>query len=90
MRRHLSTSVAAAWRSSPLRSTSQAWLDGDLVLSKDNIRYRYDSDFLISRAYLTTYAGGSDEELFAPSKDQYIWFDDFAVRSPARHSYSCA
>jgi hypothetical protein len=35
----------------------KAWLDGDMVLDKDDIPYRYDEDFKISRAYLTTYAG---------------------------------
>jgi hypothetical protein len=51
----------------------KAWLDGELVLSKNDIRYRYDPKFKISRAYITTYAGGSSRSLFAPSQNQYIW-----------------
>lgn len=35
-------------------------------------RYRYDGDFEISRAYITTYAGGSSREQFAPDHDQEI------------------
>lgn len=55
----------------------KAWLDGKQVLSRKNIRYRYNSKFDISRSYITTYAGGSSVSMFAPNKDQYIWFDDF-------------
>jgi hypothetical protein len=49
------------------------------VLSKTGVRYRYKDSFKISRTYVTTYAGGSVVSTFAPSKDQYIWFDDFQV-----------
>lgn len=55
----------------------KAWLDGKQVLHRKNIRYRYNSKFEISRSYITTYAGGSSVALFAPRKNQYIWFDDF-------------
>jgi hypothetical protein len=50
---------------------------GMQVLHKTGVRYRYKDSFKISRTYLTTYAGGSVVSMFAPSKDQYIWFDDF-------------
>lgn len=50
----------------------RAWLDGELVLERTDIRYRYNEDFLISRAYLTTYCGGSSRDLFGPKHDQYI------------------
>lgn len=51
----------------------KAWLDGQQVLHRTNIPYRYKSEFKISRAYITTYCGGSSRSLFAPSKDQNIW-----------------
>ena len=34
----------------------KAWLDGKQVLDKNDIRYRYNDDFEISRAYMTTCA----------------------------------
>ena len=55
----------------------KAWLDGKQVLHRKGIRYRYNTKFDISRSYITTYAGGSSVAMFAPKKDQYIWFDDF-------------
>ena len=51
-------------------------------------RYRYNGDFLISRAYITTYAGGSDREQFAPNQDQYIEYD--ATAHLSQSMYSCA
>jgi hypothetical protein len=51
----------------------KAWLDGEQVLDRTGIRYRYNEKFLISRAYMTTYCGGSSRALFAPKQDQYIW-----------------
>jgi hypothetical protein len=47
------------------------------VLDKTGIRYRYNESFKVSRTYITTYAGGSVVEGFAPRQDQYIWFDEF-------------
>lgn len=55
----------------------KAWLDGSQVLHRRNIRYRYNTNFDISRTYMTTYAGGSTVSNFAPNQDQFIWFDDF-------------
>jgi hypothetical protein len=59
----------------------KAWLDGEQVLHKKGIRYRYHASFKISRTYVTTYAGGSSVSMFAPKKDQYIWFKDFETWS---------
>eukprot|EP00892_Ulva_mutabilis_P009445 jgi/Ulvmu1/6873/UM031_0078.1 len=59
----------------------KAWLDGKQVLHRTGIPYRYKSEFKISRAYITTYCGGSSRSLFAPKTDQSIWFDDFKVWS---------
>jgi hypothetical protein len=47
------------------------------VLDKTGIRYRYTDKFKVSRTYITTYCGGSVVDGFAPSQDQYIWFDEF-------------
>ena len=57
----------------------KAWLDGKLVLYKTGIRYRYDKNFLISRAYITTYVGGSSRKLFAPKQDQHVWCAPAAI-----------
>lgn len=51
-------------------------------------RYRYNGDFLISRAYITTYAGGSDREQFAPNQDQEIEYETSA--HPPQSIRSCA
>jgi hypothetical protein len=60
---------------------SRAWLDGRLVLDKTDVVYRYKDtmDHAVTRAYITTYAGGSSVADFAPSRDQYIKFRNFAV-----------
>lgn len=60
---------------------SRAWLDGRLVLDKTDVIYRYTAsmDHAVTRAYVTTYAGGSSVADFAPSRDQYIKFRNFAV-----------
>lgn len=60
---------------------SRAWLDGKLVLDKSNVMYRYKpgDEYAVTRAYLTTYAGGSSVSMFAPSRDQYIKFRNFEV-----------
>ena len=51
----------------------KAWLDGKQVLHRTGIPYRYKSQFKISRAYITTYCGGSSRSVFAPKQDQSIW-----------------
>lgn len=60
---------------------SSAWLDGHLVLNKTDIMYRYvdDAEHTITKAYITTYVGGSSVEDFAPDHDQTIKFDNFHV-----------
>lgn len=51
-----------------------AWFDGQQVLNKRDIRWRYRPGFKITQAYLTTYVGGSDPRRFAPKQDQFIWY----------------
>lgn len=60
---------------------SRAWLDGRLVLDRGGVtyRYRHEDSYAITRAYITTYAGGSDVERFAPDHDQFIKFRNFRV-----------
>ena len=60
---------------------SRAWLDGALVLDKTAVMYRYrpGDAYAVTRAYITTYAGGSSVDMFAPDHDQYIKFRNFNV-----------
>ena len=60
---------------------ARAYLDGKQVLDKTDVMYRYkdSDDFMVTRAYITTYVGGSDPARFAPDHDQYIKFDNFKV-----------
>jgi hypothetical protein len=64
-----------ATQSSIMQLITSLALIGNCVsdVVQTDIPYRYQEQFLISRAYITTYAGGSVESLFAPSQDQYIW-----------------
>ena len=68
----------------------KAWLDGEQVLYRTKIPYRYNGSFKISRSYITTYAGGSSVSLFAPNKDQYIWFKDFQTWSGGNANSACS
>ena len=57
----------------------EVFVDGVLVFQKTDIMFRKAEDnFKIDNAYWTTYVGGSTQ-IFAPTQDQYIWFDDFKV-----------
>lgn len=60
---------------------SKAWLDGKLVLDKRDVMYRMidKPEYTITKAYITTYVGGSSVEMFAPDHDQWIKFDNFKV-----------
>lgn len=57
----------------------EVFVDDVVVFRKTNIMYRETGDtFKIDNAYWTTYVGGSTQN-FAPTQNQYIWFDDFKV-----------
>ena len=62
-----------SWTGPKANGKFKVWVDGKQVLSKKGIRFRYKKKFKVSRAYLTTYTGGSSRSLFAPKQDQYIW-----------------
>ena len=56
----------------------QSWFDGELVLDRDNIRYRDVDTFSIDKFYFDTFYGGSSI-LWAPSVDVYSYFDNFII-----------
>jgi hypothetical protein len=56
----------------------EAWLDGEKVLSLDNLRYRKTQDIGINLFYFSTFYGGNDPS-WAPSRDQIIMFDNFRI-----------
>lgn len=63
----------------------QSWMNGQLVLSRTDIRFRDVNSFAVDEFYFSTFFGGSGSE-WAPTKDEYIDYDDFAIsRSPITH-----
>ena len=56
----------------------QTWFDGMPALSVDDLRFRDVNSFAIDHFYISTFFGGGDET-WAPTKDEYILFDDFVV-----------
>ena len=56
----------------------QAWFDDDQVLDVDTLRFRDVNAFAIDQFYFSTFFGG-DNDTWAPTRDQYITFDDFFI-----------
>lgn len=56
----------------------QSWLDGELVLDVDNIRFRDTPYLKIDTFYFNTFFGGSNDQ-WATTKDEYILFDNFII-----------
>jgi hypothetical protein len=56
----------------------QGWFDGVLALDRRDVRFRNVDTFSIDAFYFSTFFGGSDPS-WAPSKDEFISFDRFAV-----------
>ena len=56
----------------------QTWFDGTQALYVDNLRFRDIDSFAIDHFYISTFFGGGDST-WAPTKDEYISFDDFFV-----------
>jgi len=56
----------------------RAWLDGELVVDVDNIRFRDISSLQIDGFYFKTFFGGSGAD-WAPTKDEHIDFGDFKL-----------
>lgn len=56
----------------------QAWMDGEMVLDVQNIRYRDTSSLQIDQMYFSTFFGGSSS-IWEASKDEYVYYDDFVI-----------
>lgn len=60
----------------------QAWLDGELVLDVNDIRFRDVETFAIDGFYFSTFFGGSGDQ-WNTSKDEIAFFDDFVISIPS-------
>ena len=60
----------------------QAWLDDDLVLDVNNIRFRDVETFAIDGFYFSTFFGGSGDQ-WNTAKDEVAFFDDFRITVPS-------
>lgn len=56
----------------------QAWFDGTQALYVDDLRFWDVNSFAIDYFYVSTFFGGSDDT-WAPTKDEYISFDDVVI-----------
>jgi len=61
----------------------QAWVDDKLVLDIRNIRFRDTDSIRIDSFYFTTFFGG-DDETWAASRDEHIFFDNFVINPSPR------
>lgn len=67
----------------------KAWLDGEQVLSVDNIRFRDVASLQIDQMYFSTFFGGGSSD-WATSKDEIAFFDDFRITAvPEPSSQGC-
>lgn len=63
----------------------QAWMNGQLVLERTGMRFRDTDNLKIDGLYFSTFFGGADSS-WAPSRDEYIDFDDFKIsKFPITH-----
>jgi len=56
----------------------QGWFDGALALDRRDVRFRNVNTFSIDGFYFSTFFGGDDPS-WAPTKDERIDFDQFAI-----------
>lgn len=56
----------------------QAWLDDEMVLDVQDIRFRDTDAFQIDTMYFSTFFGGSST-IWETTKDEQVYFDDFIV-----------
>lgn len=56
----------------------QAWLDGEMVLDVQDLRFRDTDAFQIDTMYFSTFFGGSSAP-WETTKDERAYFDDFVV-----------
>ena len=80
---HLHASCSKRSRPMPARLTARAsagksngvhraWLDGKLVLDRDDVLFRDDDSVMIEKFLLHSFHGGKSDA-FAPPQDQTIW-----------------
>jgi hypothetical protein len=58
----------------------QSWLDGRLVLNKNNIRFRDTNQLLIDQFLFASFYGGSTAS-WAPRQSQVAYFDEFVINA---------
>ena len=56
----------------------EGWFDGELALQKSGIRFRDVESLSIDVFMMSTFFGGSSSA-WAPTKDEFIYFDDFSI-----------
>ena len=56
----------------------KAWLDGEQVLDRDDIRFRDVANLQIDAMYFSTFFGGGSA-IWATTKDEVAFFDDFRI-----------
>jgi len=54
------------------------WLDGKLVLDRNDLRFRNTNKLLIDRFIFAVFFGGGDPS-WAPRRDQHLFFDEFVI-----------
>ncbi len=76
---HIKTMIAL---NSPKQAngTIRTWLDGKLVLNRNNIRFRMIKGLEIERFLFSSFFGGSGKKC-APKKDEQIYLDDFVIKA---------
>ena len=57
------------------------WVDDKLLLDCSNIRFRDVPELAIDSLIFSTFFGGNTPESSAHPTDEYIYFDDFVVRT---------
>ena len=60
--------------------TFRVWLDGRMVLNREDIQFRNIPDLAIDRFFFSTFFGGGDA--WRSSKEETIFFDDFKITIP--------
>ncbi len=58
----------------------QSWLDGRLVLNKNNLRFRNTNKLLIDQFLFASFYGGSNAK-WAPRQNQVAYFDEFVINA---------
>ncbi len=56
----------------------KSWLDGKLVLNKNDMRFRNTNKLLIDRFMFAVFFGGGDPS-WAPRTDQHLFLDEFVI-----------